>query len=169
MSFLHSFTSISNLEALIYIAQFHVFEKWFLMFIDGDLGNRYDIWLIFRNISGQEEHCDPNSYSWCLMRYTILRSFINNLRLFLPQIGIELSGQFMSTHNNHFIIKNKKHSENADTSMSVTFDLVVWPWSFVKVKKADVIKCRLLYCTLVPGMMSMGLLLYEISPFVYLM
>ena len=24
--------------------------------------------------------------------------------------------------------KNKKHSENADTSTSVTFDLDVWPW-----------------------------------------
>ena len=62
---------------------------------------------------------------------------------------------------------NKQHSENTDTSMSVTFDLVVWP--FVKVKKADVIRCRLLYCTLVPGMMSMYLILYEISPFVYFM
>ena len=41
--------------------------------------------------------------------------------------------------------------------MSVTFDLVVWPWPFVKVKKADVIRCRLLYCTLVPGMMSIGI------------
>ena len=37
----------------------------------------------------------------------------------------------------------------------------------IKVKKVDVIRCRLLYCTLVPGMMSNGLLLYEISPFVY--
>ena len=61
-------------------------------------------------------------------------------------------------------LPNKKHSENADTSTSVTFDLVVWPCPFVKVKKADVIRCRLLYCTLVPGMMSMGLILYEISP-----
>ena len=44
---------------------------------------------------------------------------------------------------------NKKHSENADTSASVTFDLVVWPWPFVKVKKADVIRCCFLYYTLV--------------------
>ena len=66
-------------------------------------------------------------------------------------------------------ITNKKHSKNADISTSVTFDLVVWPWLFVKVKKADVIRCHLLYCTLVPGMMSMGLILYEISQFVYLM
>ena len=46
-------------------------------------------------------------------------------------------------------------------------DLVVWPWPFVKVKKANVIRCLLLYFTLVPGMRSTGLLLYEISPFVY--
>ena len=58
---------------------------------------------------------------------------------------------------------DKKHSENADISMSVTFDLEVWPLPFVKVKKADVIhKCCLLYCTLVPGIMSKGLIFYEI-------
>ena len=51
----------------------------------------------------------------------------------------------------------------------MTFDLVVWHWLFVKVKKADVIRCRLLYCTLLPGIMSMDLLLCEISPFVYSM
>ena len=32
---------------------------------------------------------------------------------------------------------------------------LVWPWPFAKVKKAFVIRCRLLYCTMVPGMMSM--------------
>ena len=48
--------------------------------------------------------------------------------------------------------KNKKHSENADTSTSETFDLDVWPWPYFKVKKAYIIRCRLLYCTLVPGM-----------------
>ena len=75
---------------------------------------------------------------------------------------------FNNTRNNE-INNNKKHSENADTSTSVTFDLLVLPWPFVKVKKADVIICHFLYCTLVPGMMSMGLIFYEISPFVYFM
>ena len=42
-----------------------------------------------------------------------------------------------------------------------------WPSAFVNVKKTDVIRCRLLYCTLVPGKMSMCLILYEISSFVY--
>ena len=60
-------------------------------------------------------------------------------------------------------------SENADTYWSVTLDLDVWPWSYFKAKKAYVIRCRLLYCALVPGMMSMGLILYEISSLVYFM
>ena len=47
---------------------------------------------------------------------------------------------------------NKKHSENADTSTSVTFDLDV------KVKLA----CHLLYCTFVPGMMSVSVIVCEI-------
>ena len=46
---------------------------------------------------------------------------------------------------------------------------LVWPWPFVKVKKDYVIRCRLLFCTVVLGMMSMGLILYEILQFVYLM
>ena len=46
----------------------------------------------------------------------------------------------------------------------VTFDLVVWP--YYKVKKDYVIRCCLLYCTLVPGMMSVSVILYEIWPFV---
>ena len=47
-------------------------------------------------------------------------------------------------------VVNKKHSENADTSTSVIFDLVVWPWPYVKVKKADGNRWRFLYYTLVP-------------------
>ena len=33
--------------------------------------------------------------------------------------------------------------------MSVTIDLDVWRWPYVKVKKAYVIRCRLLYCTFI--------------------
>ena len=50
--------------------------------------------------------------------------------------------------------QEKKHSENADNSTSATFNLDVRLWPFVKVKKAIVIRCRLLYCTLLPGIMS---------------
>ena len=53
-------------------------------------------------------------------------------------------------------LKDKKHSENTDISTSVTFDLNVWPWPYFKVKKAYVIRCRLLYCTLVSGMVSVS-------------
>ena len=42
------------------------------------------------------------------------------------------------------LLINKKHSENADNSTSVIFDLELWPWPSVKVKKAYVIRCRLL-------------------------
>ena len=48
-------------------------------------------------------------------------------------------------------------------------DLCDVPLTFRQGQKADVIRCHLSYCTLVPGMMSMGLLLYEILPFVYSM
>ncbi len=39
-----------------------------------------------------EEHSDPNSYSWCLLRYAIVKFIRNSLVSFLPQIGIELPG-----------------------------------------------------------------------------
>ena len=56
--------------------------------------------------------------------------------------------------------KDKKHSENADTSMSVTFDLDVWPWPHVKVKKAYLIRYWVLHCTLVPDAMSVALFFF---------
>ncbi|VDI15900.1 Hypothetical predicted protein [Mytilus galloprovincialis] len=37
-----------------------------------------------------QQHTDPNSYSWCLIRYTIVKLVLNNLLSFLPLIGIEL-------------------------------------------------------------------------------
>ncbi|XP_070175544.1 dmX-like protein 2 isoform X2 [Littorina saxatilis] len=62
---------------------------------DGDMDSDEDEMENIRpktlNLSGQQEHCDPNSYSWCLMRYAIMRSILANLRAFLPQVGIELT------------------------------------------------------------------------------
>ena len=55
-----------------------------------------------------------------------------------------------------FNMENKMHSENADTSTSLAFYLEMWLWPFVKFKKSDVIRCCLLYCTLVPGMYFYG-------------
>ena len=59
--------------------------------------------------------------------------------------------------------KNEKHSENADTSKFVIFDLDMGPWHNVKVKKAIVIRWHLSYCNMVPGMTSMGVMIFEIS------
>ena len=49
---------------------------------------------MFRPENTRREHLDPNSYSWCLMRYAIIMFIHYRLITFLPQIGIELSGAF---------------------------------------------------------------------------
>lgn len=38
------------------------------------------------------EHLNPKSYSWCLMRYAIVRYVSHSLKTFLPKVGMELSG-----------------------------------------------------------------------------
>merc|ERR1719209_2761425 len=38
-----------------------------------------------------KEHLDPQSYSWCLLRYVIVRYVLHHLRLFLPTAGLEVS------------------------------------------------------------------------------
>ena len=60
-------------------------------------------------------------------------------------------------------LQNKKDSENADTSKSVIFDLVVWLWPFDKAKKAYVIRVRLMYCTLVEFRVTFDLRLWPSS------
>ena len=62
---------------------------------------------------------------------------------------------------------NKKHPENADTSTSVTFDLDVWIWPYLKVKKAYVIRFSLLYYTFEPGMMSVSVIVCKIKAIVH--
>ena len=59
-----------------------------------------------------------------------------------------------------------QHSENTNTFTSMTFDLLVWPWLCVKVKEAYVIRCCVLYCTLVRERISVGVKVNEIWPFV---
>ena len=61
------------------------------------------------------------------------------------------------------------HSSTRSTSIPVTFDIDLWPWHYIKVKTLYVIRLHLLYCSLVPGMMSassVGAIVYEILPFV---
>ena len=64
---------------------------------------------------------------------------------------------------------NKKYSENADTSTFINLNLELWLRLSVKLKKAYVITCRclLVYCSLVPDMMSVGVIVYEICSFFF--
>lgn len=49
------------------------------------------VWLI-RSEDRLREHIDPNSYSWCLMRYAVIKFIGQSLRSFLPKIGMDLAG-----------------------------------------------------------------------------
>ena len=67
-------------------------------------------------------------------------------------------------------IKNDKNKTRSIQRMQTPPHL--WPYgvtlSFCQGQESwSVIRCRLLYCTLEPGMMSMGLILYKRSLFVY--
>ncbi|XP_041373660.1 dmX-like protein 2 isoform X2 [Gigantopelta aegis] len=42
------------------------------------------------SLTTTHQHDDPNSYTWCLIRYAIAHLVLHNLHLFLPHIGIEL-------------------------------------------------------------------------------
>ncbi|CAH1797131.1 unnamed protein product [Owenia fusiformis] len=39
---------------------------------------------------GMQQHSDPTSYSWCLLRYAIMKYVLNNMKTFLPQVGLEI-------------------------------------------------------------------------------
>ena len=41
-----------------------------------------------------KDHLDHESYSWCLMNYTIGKLVLHNLQAFLPDVGFELTGLF---------------------------------------------------------------------------
>ena len=96
-------------------------------------------WLLDVQRNPHRNRCVPS----CIDIQTNVKKVSSKSMLSFPR--------FTNKQNWKNTLTNKKYSENADTSTSVTFDLVVWPWPFVKVKKADVIWCHLLYCTLVPG------------------
>ena len=44
-------------------------------------------------LPGETEHSDANSYSWCLMRYAVVKLVISKIQAFLPLAGIELAGK----------------------------------------------------------------------------
>jgi len=45
-----------------------------------------------------QNHLDHESYSWCLMNYTIGNLVLHNLQAFLPDVGFELTGLFSWTN-----------------------------------------------------------------------
>ena len=49
---------------------------------------------IFRPMLAVRQHTDPNSYSWCLIRYSIVKLVRHSLLSFLPHIGLEIQGKF---------------------------------------------------------------------------
>lgn len=46
-------------------------------------------------LPGEAEHSDSNSYSWCLMRYAVLKLVVTKIQSFLPLSGIELAGEMI--------------------------------------------------------------------------
>ena len=57
-----------------------------------------------------------------------------------PACTVKLKMIICGNRKKEMNYKDKRHSENTDTSTSVTFHLVVWP-PFVKLKKADATYC----------------------------
>ncbi|XP_071118494.1 dmX-like protein 2 isoform X1 [Haliotis cracherodii] len=53
------------------------------------------------NLTTVQQHSDPNSYTWCLIRYATIHLVLHNLQLFLPQIGIELPD--CSCQNHYYV------------------------------------------------------------------
>lgn len=41
-------------------------------------------------MSAVQQHTDPTSYSWSLIRYSVIKLVLHNLNTFLPQVGIDL-------------------------------------------------------------------------------
>ena len=55
---------------------------------------------LFREKIGMLEHADPHSYSWMVLRYAIVRFVTRGLKIFLPQVGIEIGGN--ETYKNYY-------------------------------------------------------------------
>ena len=59
----------------------------------------------------------------------------------------------------------KKSIQRTQTPSPLSFNL--WPWDMTLVKKVYVIRCRLLYFTLIPCKMSLSVIVCEIWPFLH--
>lgn len=47
---------------------------------------------LLRNEVSANEHLDPNSYSWSIMRYAVVKYIHHTMTTFLPEVGIEVAG-----------------------------------------------------------------------------
>ncbi|XP_052793147.1 dmX-like protein 2 isoform X3 [Mya arenaria] len=57
------------------------------------------------NLPSVQQHSDPNSYAWSLLRYTIVKLVFRNLSTFLPQIGVELQDLPVSSPLLHALLR----------------------------------------------------------------
>ena len=80
-----------------------------------------------------------------------------------PACTVKLKMIICGNRKKEMNYKDKRHSENTDTSCDLS------PCGVTTFRQAQESWCHLLYCTLLPGMISMDLLLYKISTFVYFM
>lgn len=62
-------------------------------------------------LSPMQQHNDPNSYSWCLIRYAIVRLVLHNLQNFLPLVSMELQELPVSSPLLHAVLKNLEQWE----------------------------------------------------------
>ncbi|XP_052281684.1 dmX-like protein 2 isoform X4 [Dreissena polymorpha] len=58
------------------------------------------------NLPSVQQHTDPSSYAWCLLRYAAVKLVFHNLSTFLPQIGIELQELPVCSPLLHALLRN---------------------------------------------------------------
>lgn len=81
------------------------------------------------------EHIDAHSYSWCLMRYAIIKHTNQSFRAFLPNIGMDLSGALLISvfsHCDFLKISCISGSPFCHSHLSIFLELInyfLWQWS----------------------------------------
>ncbi|XP_064608806.1 dmX-like protein 2 isoform X2 [Liolophura sinensis] len=73
---------------------------------DSDLGDADDRYRPrTMSVEAVQEHIDPSSYSWCLIRFAIIQLVLHNLNTFLPLVGIELQDLPVCSPLLHAVLK----------------------------------------------------------------
>ncbi|XP_074651608.1 dmX-like protein 2 [Tubulanus polymorphus] len=65
-----------------------------------------------RSTQNCNEHLDPNSYSWCLMRYAVIKFITNQIKKFLPMIGFEIADLPVSSPLLQAVVKTLERWED---------------------------------------------------------